>query len=180
MRRMAERRHVDDKRLRAVGDAFGWPGQPGRFPRWKKKQATPDRASTTSPAAAVRRFRIRGRAANSIRSTMRLSFAGRAQARAAWPCIGQVHRQQQVLQVARPARIRPVRRYMAEIWHPHLVLWGERDGWIALADLRTMAAAVPDCRLITVPGIGQSMNRESPSLYARPWFGGLSGGVVAI
>jgi hypothetical protein len=31
---------------------------------------------------------------------------------------------------------------MAEIWHPHLVLWGERDGWIAPADLKTMA----ECR----------------------------------
>ena len=25
---------------------------------------------------------------------------------------------------------------MAEIWHPHLVLWGEKDGWIAPADLK--------------------------------------------
>jgi non-heme chloroperoxidase len=57
-------------------------------------------------------------------------------------------------------------RRMAEIWHPHLVLWGEKDGWIAPADLRTMAAAMPDCRLITVPGIGPSMNLESPALYA--------------
>jgi non-heme chloroperoxidase len=57
-------------------------------------------------------------------------------------------------------------RRMAEIWHPHLVLWGEKDGWIAPADLKTMAAAMPDCRLITVPGIGHSMNLESPALYA--------------
>ena len=33
-------------------------------------------------------------------------------------------------------------RRMAEIWHPHLVLWGEKDGWIAPADLKTMAAAI--------------------------------------
>src|SRR3954464_6528289 len=39
-------------------------------------------------------------------------------------------------------------RHMAEICHPHLVLWGERDGWIPSADLRAMAAAMPDCRLI--------------------------------
>jgi non-heme chloroperoxidase len=46
-----------------------------------------------------------------------------------------------------------------------------------------MAAAMPDCRLITVPGIGHSMNLESPSLYAGyfgAWFGGLSGSEVAI
>src|SRR3954468_6899004 len=42
---------------------------------------------------------------------------------------------------------------MAELDHPHLVLWGERDGWIAPADLRTMAAAMTDCRLAIVPGI---------------------------
>jgi len=56
-------------------------------------------------------------------------------------------------------------RRMPEILHPHLVLWGERDGWIAPADLKTMAAAMPDCRLITVPGIGHSMNLELPALY---------------
>ena len=53
-----------------------------------------------------------------------------------------------------------------EIWHPHLVLWGEKDGWIAAADLKATAAAMPDCRLITVPGIGHSMNLESPARYA--------------
>jgi pimeloyl-ACP methyl ester carboxylesterase len=74
-------------------------------------------------------------------------------------------------------------RRMAEIRHPHLVLWGERDGWIAPADLKIMAAAMPDCRLITVPGIGHSMNLESPALYAGyfgAWFGGLPGREVAI
>jgi pimeloyl-ACP methyl ester carboxylesterase len=66
---------------------------------------------------------------------------------------------------------------MADILNPHLVLWGERDGWIAPADLRTMAAAMPDCRLVIVPGIGHSMNLEVPSLYAGyfgAWFGGLA------
>jgi pimeloyl-ACP methyl ester carboxylesterase len=69
-------------------------------------------------------------------------------------------------------------RRMPEIRHPHLVLWGEKDGWIAPADLRIMAAAMPDCRLVTVPGIGHSMNLESPALYAGyfgAWFGNLSG-----
>jgi non-heme chloroperoxidase len=74
-------------------------------------------------------------------------------------------------------------RHMTEIWHPHLVLWGEKDGWIPPADLRTMAAAMPDCRLVTVPGIGHSMNLEVPALYAGyfgAWFGGLAGSEVAI
>jgi non-heme chloroperoxidase len=67
-------------------------------------------------------------------------------------------------------------RRMSEITHPHLVLWGEKDGWILQADLRQMAAAMPDCRLVTVPGIGHSMNLEMPALYAGyfgAWFGGL-------
>jgi non-heme chloroperoxidase len=68
-------------------------------------------------------------------------------------------------------------RRMSEITHPHLVLWGEKDGWIPPADLREMAAAMPDCRLVIVPGIGHSMNLEMPALYAGyfgAWFGGLS------
>ena len=67
-------------------------------------------------------------------------------------------------------------RRMPEIRHPHLVLWGERDGWIPTSDLRAMAAAMPDCRLVVVPGIGHSMNLELPALYAGyfgAWFGGL-------
>jgi non-heme chloroperoxidase len=71
---------------------------------------------------------------------------------------------------------RELERLMPDILHPHLVLWGERDGWIAPEDLRTMASAMPDCRLVTVPGIGHSMNLELPALYAGyfgAWFGGL-------
>jgi pimeloyl-ACP methyl ester carboxylesterase len=68
-------------------------------------------------------------------------------------------------------------RRMPEIQHPHLVLWGENDGWIAPADLKAMAAAMPNCRLVIVPGVGHSMNLEVPALYAGyfgAWFGGLS------
>ena len=71
---------------------------------------------------------------------------------------------------------RELEHRMPEIRQPHLVLWGEKDGWIAPADLRVMAAAMPDCRLVTVPGIGHSMNLEVPALYAGyfgAWFGGL-------
>jgi len=69
-------------------------------------------------------------------------------------------------------------RRMKEIEHPHLVLWGERDGWIPAADLKRMAAVMPNCRLVTVPGVGHSMNLEQPALYAGylgAWFGGISG-----
>ena len=66
-------------------------------------------------------------------------------------------------------------RRMPELRHPHLVLWGEQDGWIAKADLLTMAAAMPDCRVVEVSRIGHSMNLELPALYAGyfgAWFGG--------
>ena len=69
-------------------------------------------------------------------------------------------------------------RWMPEIRHPHLVLWGEKDGWIPSSDLKRMAEAMPDCRLVTVPGIGHSMNLEQPALYAGyfgAWFGGYPG-----
>ncbi len=48
----------------------------------------------------------------------------------------------------------------------------------APADLKVMAAAMPDCRLVIVPGIGHSMNLELPALYAGyfgAWFGGIEG-----
>jgi pimeloyl-ACP methyl ester carboxylesterase len=80
------------------------------------------------------------------------------------------------LNLTREKESRELERRMPELRHPHLVLWGERDGWIAPADLRIMAAAMPDCRLVVVPGIGHSMNLELPALYAGyfgAWFGGL-------
>jgi non-heme chloroperoxidase len=79
--------------------------------------------------------------------------------------------------LTREKESREMERRMPEIRHPHLVLWGEWDGWIPPADLRIMAAAMPDCRLVVVPGIGHSMNLEMPALYAGyfgGWFGGLA------
>ncbi|TYL83388.1 alpha/beta fold hydrolase [Bradyrhizobium cytisi] len=78
--------------------------------------------------------------------------------------------------LTRERESRELERRMADIGHSHLVLWGERDGWISSADLRAMAEAMPDCRLVVVPGIGHSMNLEMPALYAGyfgAWFGGL-------
>lgn len=57
-------------------------------------------------------------------------------------------------------------RRMPELVHEHLVLWGELDGWIPRADLERMARELPNCRLVTFPGIGHSMNLEQPALYA--------------
>ncbi|MBR0879174.1 non-heme chloroperoxidase [Bradyrhizobium japonicum] len=72
---------------------------------------------------------------------------------------------------------RELERRMPELKHPHLVLWGEWDGWILPADLHVMADAMPDCRLVIVPRVGHSMNLEVPALYAGyfgAWFGGLT------
>jgi pimeloyl-ACP methyl ester carboxylesterase len=83
--------------------------------------------------------------------------------------------------LTRERESRELQGRMDAITHPHLVLWGERDGWIAPADLRAMAGAMPDCRLVVVPGIGHSMNLEVPALYAGyfgAWFGGLRNSVV--
>jgi pimeloyl-ACP methyl ester carboxylesterase len=66
--------------------------------------------------------------------------------------------------------------HMSELTHEHLVLWGELDGWIPAADVRRMAETMPNCRLVTVPGIGHSMNLEEPALYAG-YLGGFLGGV---
>jgi pimeloyl-ACP methyl ester carboxylesterase len=79
--------------------------------------------------------------------------------------------------LTRERESRELERRIPDLHHPHLVLWGELDGWIAPADLRVMAAAMPDCRLVTVPRVGHSMNLELPALYAGyfgAWFGGLA------
>ncbi|MBP7240966.1 alpha/beta hydrolase [Amaricoccus sp.] len=68
-----------------------------------------------------------------------------------------------------------VARRMHEIAQEHLVLWGELDGWIPAADVKRMAAEMPHCRLVAVPGIGHSMNLEEPALYAGYLGGFLSG-----
>ena len=68
---------------------------------------------------------------------------------------------------------------MPRIHHAHLVIWGEKDDWIPPADLKVMAGAMPNCRLVTVPNVGHSMNLEAPALYAGyfgAWFGGLAAG----
>lgn len=66
---------------------------------------------------------------------------------------------------------------MRELDHEHLVLWGEQDGWIPADDVKRMASEMPNCRLVTVPGVGHSMNLEVPALYAG-YFGGFLGGVT--
>ncbi|MFG1302078.1 alpha/beta hydrolase [Xanthobacter sp. V3C-3] len=66
---------------------------------------------------------------------------------------------------------------MEHIRHPHLVVWGMLDTIIKEPTLTEMAAVMPDCRFVAVPGVGHCMNIEAPELYAGyfgAWFGGLS------
>jgi pimeloyl-ACP methyl ester carboxylesterase len=55
---------------------------------------------------------------------------------------------------------------LAEIRHPHLVLWGALDPFVPRADVEEMAARLPDCRLIVVPDVGHSLLLERPEVYA--------------
>jgi pimeloyl-ACP methyl ester carboxylesterase len=55
---------------------------------------------------------------------------------------------------------------MGEMRAEHLILWGERDLWIPVADVEAMAAGLPNARLVKVPGVGHSMNLEAPDLFA--------------
>lgn len=96
--------------------------------------------------------------------------------------VGQVHKVSDGIWFGTPdtltkeAKSGELKGKMASIRHPHLVVWGMRDGVIPEADLKEMAAVMPDCRFVAVPGIGHSMNLEAPELYAGyfgAWFGGL-------
>ena len=73
---------------------------------------------------------------------------------------------------------RELERRMGEITQPHLVLWGEKDGWIPPADLAAMAAAMPDCRLVKIPGVGHSMNVEQPRSMPAISEHGLAGSIA--
>jgi pimeloyl-ACP methyl ester carboxylesterase len=48
-----------------------------------------------------------------------------------------------------------------------LVVWGERDTWIPVADGRTLAARVPHAKLVTIAGAGHAPHQERPELVNR-------------
>ena len=55
---------------------------------------------------------------------------------------------------------------MPQMQHEHLVLYGKLDYWIPRDHIDQMARRLPKCRLEVFPGIGHSMNLESPQLFA--------------
>jgi pimeloyl-ACP methyl ester carboxylesterase len=56
---------------------------------------------------------------------------------------------------------------MPQMKHEHLVLYGELDYWIPREHIEQMCRSLPHCRLEVFPGLGHSMNLESPQKFAR-------------
>lgn len=62
-------------------------------------------------------------------------------------------------------------RRMARSWEriaaELLVIWGERDRWIPVADGQALAARVPRARLVTIAGAGHMPHQERPDHVNR-------------
>jgi aspartate dehydrogenase len=58
------------------------------------------------------------------------------------------------------------RPWLERIAVPALVICGEHDGVVGLALSQTIAEAIPDARLATIPGAGHAPNVESPDAFA--------------
>ncbi|MEL7297507.1 MAG: alpha/beta hydrolase [Pseudomonadota bacterium] len=59
----------------------------------------------------------------------------------------------------------PVER-LPEITTPTLILWGEEDTWIPVADATRFANAIPNSQVITYPGVGHVPMEEIPARTA--------------
>jgi pimeloyl-ACP methyl ester carboxylesterase len=58
---------------------------------------------------------------------------------------------------------------------PVKLLWGTDDQWISIERGRELAAMIPDCELIDVPGSGHLMQEDAPEAImaaAFRFFGG--------
>jgi pimeloyl-ACP methyl ester carboxylesterase len=51
---------------------------------------------------------------------------------------------------------------LAAVAAPCQLVWGEEDAWIPLERGRDLAARLPDCRLVTVPGAGHLVQEDAP------------------
>ena len=60
-----------------------------------------------------------------------------------------------------------LRASQESIEHYHRLLWGALDPFIPKQDMEEMAARMPRCDLIEVPGVGHSLLIERPELYAE-------------
>jgi pimeloyl-ACP methyl ester carboxylesterase len=56
---------------------------------------------------------------------------------------------------------------LGEIYHQHLVLWGENDAWIPREHIEEMVNALPNCELRILQGVGHCLNIEAPKAFAE-------------
>ena len=68
--------------------------------------------------------------------------------------------EQVVLQDPRPL--------LAGITAPTLLLWGDKDAMIPIGNAQDYLAAIPDARLVTLPGIGHTPQEEAPAESLAP------------
>lgn len=57
---------------------------------------------------------------------------------------------------------------------PVLLMWGTRDGMIPSANARDYMGALPDARLVSLPGLGHVPQEEAPATSLAPVLGFLS------
>jgi pimeloyl-ACP methyl ester carboxylesterase len=65
------------------------------------------------------------------------------------------------------SRLVPPEPILATIRAPVLLLWGERDGAISVANAANYERALPDARTVILPGIGHVPMEEAPEASAR-------------
>lgn len=58
-------------------------------------------------------------------------------------------------------------RELAKVQAPTLVVWGERDTVVPLANGRRLAQALPDARLVILPGVGHNAMWEGAAAFNR-------------
>lgn len=49
---------------------------------------------------------------------------------------------------------------------PTLIVWGDKDAIVPRSDQETIAAAIPDSRLVLYPGAGHALYCEEPARFA--------------
>ena len=57
--------------------------------------------------------------------------------------------------------------FLRRIGAPVLLLWGERDAMIPVANAQDYLRALPDARLVVLPGVGHIPQEEAPEASLR-------------
>jgi pimeloyl-ACP methyl ester carboxylesterase len=67
-----------------------------------------------------------------------------------------------------------LRRATRSTWHiagrisaPTLIVWGDQDRLVDVALAPRLALAIPDARLLVLPGVGHTAQLEAPEAVAR-------------